>query len=82
MVVIRRVMNDNNDATTSMQFEASYTDVSDWEELIDFIEKNCSPKEPCCLNALYKCNLKQEELDKEYMGSYPPGQMMNNPLYG
>jgi hypothetical protein len=81
MVVIRRVLNGNNDPTFSMQLQASYTDVRHLEELIDFIEKNCSPKEPFCLTALYKCNLTQEELDKEYMGLYAPGQMMNDPLY-
>jgi hypothetical protein len=56
--------------------------VRHWEELLDFIEKNCGPKEPYCLTALYKCNLTQEELDEEYMGLYAPGQMMNDPLYG
>jgi hypothetical protein len=82
MVVIRQVPNGNNDPTSSMQFQALYTDVRHWEELIDFIEKNCGPKEPYCLTALYKCNLTQEELDEEYMGLYAPGQMMNDPLYG
>jgi len=82
MVVIRQVPNGNNDPTSSMQLQASYTDVKHWEELVDSIEKNCSPKEPYCLTALYKCNLTQEELYKEYMGLYAPGQMMNNPLYG
>jgi hypothetical protein len=82
MVVIGRVPNGNNDRTSSMQFQASYTDGRHWEELIDFIEKNCCPKEPYCLTALYKCNMTQEELDKEYMGLYAPGQMMNDPLYG
>jgi hypothetical protein len=81
MVVIRRVPNGNSDPTSSMQFQASYTDVRHWEELTDFIEKNCSPKEPYCLTALYKGNLMQEELDKEYMRLYSPGQMMNDPLY-
>jgi len=80
-VVIHRVPNGHNDPTSSMQFQASYTDFRHWEELIDFIEKNCSPKEPYCLTALYKCNLTQEELDEEYMGLYSPGQMMNDPLY-
>ena len=56
MVVIRRVPNGNNDPTSSMQFQASYTDVRHWEELFDFIEKNCGPKEPYCLTVLYKCN--------------------------
>jgi len=82
MVVIRRVPNGNNDPTSSMQLQPSYTDVKYWEELIDFIEKNCGPKEPYCLTALYKCNLTQEELGEEYMGLYALGQMMNDLLYG
>jgi len=81
MVVIRRVLNGNNDPTSSMQFQAVYTDVTHWEELIDFIEKMCSPKEPYCLTELHKCNLTQEELDEEYMGLYALGQMMNDSLY-
>jgi hypothetical protein len=67
MVVIRRVPNGDNDQTSSMQLQALYTDVRHWEELIDFIEQNCSPKEPYSLTAIYKCNLTQEELDEEYM---------------
>jgi hypothetical protein len=81
MVVIRRVLNGNNDSTSSMQFQASYPDVRDWEELFDFIEKNCSPNEPYCLTALYKCNLTKEELDEEYMGLYTLGQIINDPLH-
>jgi len=77
-----RVPNGNNDQTSSIQLQASYTDVTHWDELLDFIEINCSPKEAYCLTAIYKCNLKQEELDEEYMGSYTPGQIMNDPLYG
>jgi len=65
-----------------MQLHASYSDVRHWEELIDFIEQNCSPKEPYCLTAIYKCNLTQEELEDEYMGVYASGHMMNDPLYG
>ena len=65
-----------------MQLQASYTDPLHWEELVDFIKQNCGPKEPYCLTAIYKCNLTQEELDQEYMGLYPPGQMMIDPLYG
>jgi len=72
-VVIRRVPNSNNDRTSTVQFQASYTDVRHWEELIDFIETNCSPKEPSCLTGLYKSNLTQEELDEEDMGLYAPG---------
>ena len=65
-----------------MQLEVLYSDVRDSEELVDFIEKNCCPKKPYILTALYKCNLTQEELDEEYMGLYTPGQTMNNPLHG
>jgi hypothetical protein len=68
MVVIRSVPNANNDLTSRMQLQASYTDVNHWEELPDFIEKNCGPKEPQCLTVLYKWNLTQKELDEEYMG--------------
>jgi len=82
MVVIHRVPNGDNDQTSSMQLQALYTDLRHWEELIDFIEKNCSPKEPYCLTALYKCNLTQEELNEEYMELYAPRQMMNDPLCG
>jgi len=82
MVVIRREPNGNNDQTSSMQLQALYTDVRHWEELIEFIKQNCSPKEPFCLTAIYKCNLRQNELDEEYMGIYTLGQTMNDPLYG
>ena len=82
MVVICRVQNSNNDKTPSMQLQALYTDVGHWEELIDFIEQNCGPKEPYCLTTIYKCNLTQGKLDEEYMGLYALGQMMNDPLYG
>jgi len=82
MVVIRGVSNGNDDESSSMQLQASYPDVRHREELNDFIEKNCGPIEPYCLTALYKCHLTQEELDKEYMGLYTPGQMLNDPLYG
>ena len=82
MIVIRRELNSNNEQTSSMQLQPLYTDLRHWEELTNFIEKNCGPKEPYSLTALYKCNLTQEELDEEYMGLYPPWQMMNDPLYG
>ena len=82
MVVIRRVPNGNNDPTSSMQLQDSYSDVRHWEELVDFIEKNCGLKKPYCLTVLYKCNFTQEELNEEYMGLYAPGQMMNEALHG
>jgi hypothetical protein len=81
IVVIRQVPNNNNNPTSTLQFQPSYTDVRHWEKLIDFIDKNCSPTEPYCMTVLYKCNLTQEELDKEYMELYTLGQLMNDPLY-
>jgi len=80
--VIRQVPNGNNDQTSSNQLQALNTDVRHWEELINFIEQNCSPTEPYCLTGIYKCTLTQEALDKEYMGLYTPGQMMHDTLYG
>jgi hypothetical protein len=82
MVVIRRVLNHNNDLTSSMQFQASYTYVRHWVELINFTEKMCCPKEPYSLTALYKSNLVQEGLDEEYKALYIPRQMLNDPLCG
>jgi len=82
MVVIHREPNGTNDQTSSMQLQASYSDLEHWEELIDFIEHNCSLKEPYCLTAINKCNLTQEGMDEEYMGLYTPGQMMNHPPFG
>jgi len=46
MVVIRQVLNGNNDQTSSNQIQASYTEMKHWEELIDFVEIDCGPKEP------------------------------------
>jgi len=82
IVVIRWVLNGNSDQTSSMQLQALYTNLRHWEELIDFIQKKCGRKEPCCVTAIYKCILAREELDEEYMGLYAPGQMMNDTLYG
>jgi hypothetical protein len=52
IIVIRQVLNGNNDQICSVQHHALYPDVRHWEELIDFIEKKCGPKEPCCLSAI------------------------------
>ena len=52
-----------------------------WEEVIDFIERYCGPKEPFCLTVVFKCNFTQEVLNEEYTGFYTPVQMMNHPLY-
>jgi len=82
MIVICQVPNGNNDQTSSNQLQVSYTDGRCWEGLTDFIEQNCSLKELYCLTVVYKCNLTQKELDEESMGSYTPGQMMNDCLNG
>jgi hypothetical protein len=52
-----------------------------WEELINIIELNCGLKEPYCLCVIYILNVTKEELDKEYMRLYTPGQMINDSLY-
>jgi len=82
IVVMCWARNGNNDQPSSNQLQAFYTDMRHWEEWLDFIEKDCCPKEPDCLTAIYKCNLTQEELYKEYIRLYATGQMMNDCLYG
>jgi len=82
IVVIRQVPNGNNDQTSSMHLQGSYTDVRHWEELIDFIEQNCSPKQPYSMTEIYIISLTQKEMDEEYRGLYPPGPMMNDCLSG
>jgi len=81
-VVIRHVLNSNQDHPPSKRLQASYSDARHWEELNDFIKKNCSPKSTYCLTAIFKCTLTQEGLDNECMGLFAPWQMMNDPLYG
>ena len=68
MLVIRQVQNGNNDETSSMQLQASYTDVRHWEELIDFIEQNCGLKEPYCLTAIYKCRVEAGRIGRRVYG--------------
>ena len=82
MVAISRVPNGNNNQTSSDQLQSWYRDVWHWEGLNDFVEKEICLKEPYWPTAIYKCNLMQKELDKEYRGLCAPGQMMNNLLYG
>jgi len=82
IVVIHWWPNGNNDQTSSMQLQASYANVRRWEELIDFIERNCGLKETYYLTMIYNCDLTQKELDEAYMRLCAPGQMKNDPLYG
>src|SRR5882757_9280693 len=57
MVLIRLMSNSNNEETSSMQPQALYPEVKNWEEMIDIIENKCHPKKPYCPTALYQCNL-------------------------
>jgi len=82
MVMIRWVWNGNNVILSPHQLQASYTSVSHWEELIDFINTNRGPKEPYIPTSQFKCTLEQDELDKAYMGLYTNGQLMMDPIYG
>jgi hypothetical protein len=81
IVVICQVPNSNSDKTSNMQLQASYTDVWHWVKVFDVIKTHCDAKEPYCLTAIYQLNLTLDVLEEEYMGLYPPGQMMNYPLY-
>jgi hypothetical protein len=44
--MIHRVLNGKNMVLATKPLEASYTDVRHWEESVEFIDKNGSPKEP------------------------------------
>jgi hypothetical protein len=63
------------------QIQAPYTDVMHWEELIDFIDKNADPKEPYSMTSLFKFTLEQAELEEQYMGLNPNGQIIMEPIY-
>jgi len=82
MVKIRWVSNGNYNIISPKQLQASYTDVRQREELIDFIDKNGVRKVPYILTSMFKRALVQDKLDTEYMGLYTHGQMMNDPIYG
>jgi hypothetical protein len=81
MVVSCQVSNGNNIVLSLNQLEAEYTNVGHWEELIDIINKHGYPKEPYTLTSRFRCTLKKNELDKEYMGLYSNGHMIMNPKY-
>jgi len=82
MVVIRWVLNGKDMVLAPKQLQASYTDVRDRKELIDFINKNGGPKELYIMTSMCKCTLEQNELKEEYMGLYINGQMIMDPIYG
>ena len=82
MVVICSVSNGKDMVLAPKLLEAWHTDVTHWEELVDFIHKNGGPKEPYILNMMFRCTLEQEEWDEECMGLYTHVQMVNDPIYG
>ena len=80
MVVISWVSNGKAMVLAPKQLQASYTDVRNWEELIDFIDKNGGPKEPYIMTSMFKCPLEQDKLQEEYMGLYTHEQMIMDPI--
>jgi len=82
MVVIHWVLNGNNIVLSPNKLQASYTDVTHWEELIDSIKKNGGPKEPYVSTSRFKCTVEQNKLDKEFMGLYTNERMIMDPIHG
>jgi len=80
--MIHRVSIGKDMVIAPKQLQACYTDVRHWEELVDFIDKNGVPNEPCIPRSLFKCILEQDELEAEYMEIYKHGQMIKDPIYG
>jgi len=64
-VMIHWVSNGKDMVLAHKQLQASYTDVTHWEELVDFINKNGGPNEPYILTSMLKCTLEQDELEEE-----------------
>ena len=54
------VSNGKDTVLATKQLQASYTDVRQWEELVDFIDKNGGPKEPYVLKSMFRCTLEQD----------------------
>ena len=64
------------------QLQVSYIAARHWEELIDFIDKNRSLKDPYIMSAMFMCTLEQAEFEEEYMRIYTNRQMIMDPIYG
>jgi hypothetical protein len=64
------------------QLETSYTAVRRRESLVDFINKNGSPKDSYLLILIFKRTLEQSQLDKQYIGLHANRQIINDPIYG
>jgi len=82
MVVMCWVSNGNDIVLSRKQLQAPYPDVRNWEELIDFINKNGCPTESYILTSMFKCTWEQARLDKEYMGLYTKKRMITDTIYG
>jgi len=82
VIVICGMSKGNDIAISAKPLEASFTDARHWEAMIDFIDKNESPKKPYSLMLMFKCSLVQDELDEEYIGLYTPGLILDNDLFG
>ena len=82
MVVICWVSKDKDTVLARTPLQASAADVRDWQELIDFMDKNGGQKEPHFLTLTFKCTLKQDKLNEEYMGLYTNGQMIMDLISG
>jgi hypothetical protein len=79
MVVICSVSKGSDIVLFPTQLQATYTDVRQWEELMDFINKNKHLKEPYTLTSRVKCTLENDTFEAEYMGLYPHGQLRQDP---
>ena len=64
IVVIRWESNGNDIILSPEQLHASYTNVSHWDELIDFIHRNGAPKVPYILTSMLQYTLEQDELNE------------------
>jgi len=81
-VTTRSMSNDKYEVLTAKQLHASCTNVTHWDELVNFIDKNGGLKEPFILTTIFYCTLEQDELVEEYIGLYKHGQMVNDRIYG
>jgi len=66
-IVISRVPNNDIDdpSRSQLQLQVWNENETNWEELIDVVEKSRCPKELYSVTIMYKCTLTQEEMDEE-----------------
>jgi hypothetical protein len=81
-IIIHWVSNGKDMVLALTQLQASYTDVRHLDELVNFIDKGRSPKEPYILRTMYMCTMDQDGLEEKYIGIYKQGQIFNDPRYG